>query len=607
MKNIILTFIYLGLLLSCSTKTNKLESIVIDNFIDNNPQKIEASILLIEHINKKYAYYNMEIDSFLTDLTTKIDKYDKPYMIYDELAKKSIESIRTTKSYDINNLNSENIISHINTTFSSWERLKNVSGASFTDYKEYILPYRTMNEAIDLKSTALFYNENKHLIDTLLNGADFELYISKFIANQNFRIWNILTNKYHHHFSAYQTYRIKQVPRCDDAVICLINIFRSLGIPCSMDLLPQWGSHHSMGHSWIALKWQDEWHAFDAIDGKILKPIYKSSSIPKAYRINYYNDEYIDVSSEYKRTCNVQVVIPHKNKRLNSIPCVALFKQGGRFNIVETGKYNSKKMVFENLGNNVLYFPGVSKNNHFTPLGIPFYIDNNGSTHFFKNEVNLTYNTLKLERKYPLWTARNTKKIDHLKLLEGTLVLAKNTSLNIVDTLFTIKDSTSPLTKTFKINSKNKYDVILYRANKETWLSELHFFDKTMNEITGELINYGIRQSTIFKIFDNNIITYSGSPYPFTIGYKLDKPQVIAQITIDPLNDGNHIEIGDEYELMIWNNGWKSHGKKIAIKNELIYKNVPQNSVYWLKNLTKGIEELPFILTENGKQFWPGQ
>ncbi len=191
--------------------------------------------------------------------------------------------------------------------------------------------------------------------------------------------------------------------------------------------------------------------------------------------------------------------------------------------------------------------------------------------------------------------------------MEGAYILAKNTHLNIADTLFTIKNCTDPLTKFFTINSENKYDFILFKSNKEVWLSELHFFDEKMNEIKGKLINYGIRESTVMKIFDNDNLTYSGSPYPITIGYRLNEPHIISQITIHPRNDGNHIEIGDEYELMIWDDGWKSFGRQIAKTNKLEYSSVPENCVYWLRNLTKGIEELPFMLTDDGKQFWPGQ
>lgn len=67
------------------------------------------------------------------------------------------------------------------------------------------------------------------------------------------------------------------------------------------------------------------------------------------------------------------------------------------------------------------------------------------------------------------------------------------------------------------------------------------------------------------------------------------------------------LEIGDEYELMLWGNGWESGGKQIARSNKLLYKNMPSNGLYWLKNTTKGKEELPFFLSKDGIQFWPGQ
>ncbi len=352
--------------------------------------EVEAMKYMLKHINDKKSRYNHQTDSFLTDLSNKIDTYDKPYKIYNELFNVEFSKQDYSETNDLENINSLDIISHINTTFSNWQNLSSVSGASFSDYKEYILPHRTMNEAIDLNNTALFYNENKYLVDTLLNGANFEQCISDFIASQKFSIWNVLSNKYSHNFSAYQTYRIKQIPRCDDAVICLICILRALGIPCTMDLIPQWGSHHSIGHGWLAAKWQNEWYAFDAIDGRILKPIYRKSSMPKIYRLNYYNEEHIDVTSEYKQT--YRITIPSRKITEKGIPAVALFQQGGHFKIIATGKWCFGKMVFKNIGDNVLYFPGIATRKGFIPQGTPFYIDKTGNTHFLKRENNDTYN-----------------------------------------------------------------------------------------------------------------------------------------------------------------------------------------------------------------------
>ena len=72
-----------------------------------------------------------------------------------------------------------------------------------------------------------------------------------------------------------------------------------------------------------------------------------------------------------------------------------------------------------------------------------------------------------------------------------------------------------------------------------------------------------------------------------------------------PRNDDNFIKEGELYELFYWdNNQWNSLGKQTGTsKQYLEYTNAPLNSLFWLRNLTKGKEERIFTY-ENGEQVW---
>lgn len=59
----------------------------------------------------------------------------------------------------------------------------------------------------------------------------------------------------------------------------------------------------------------------------------------------------------------------------------------------------------------------------------------------------------------------------------------------------------------------------------------------------------------------------------------------------------------NNYELVYWNNGWTSLGTQVASNNYSVFKNVPQNALYLLHNLTEGKEERIFIY-KNGKQIF---
>jgi len=51
--------------------------------------------------------------------------------------------------------------------------------------------------------------------------------------------------------------------------------------------------------------------------------------------------------------------------------------------------------------------------------------------------------------------------------------------------------------------------------------------------------------------------------------------------------------------------GWISLGVQTATTNELIYRNIPEGALLWLRNLTRGKEEQVFYV-EDGEQKFVG-
>ncbi len=106
-------------------------------------------------------------------------------------------------------------------------------------------------------------------------------------------------------------------------------------------------------------------------------------------------------------------------------------------------------------------------------------------------------------------------------------------------------------------------------------------------------------------MFDKNVITGFDAPRPNGgwVGLKLKKPTRVSMIRFMPRTDGNIVEQSDEYELVYWNNGWKSCGIKTAVTDSLIFNNIPRGALYLLHDRSKGNEERIFTY-ENGKQVW---
>ena len=102
---------------------------------------------------------------------------------------------------------------------------------------------------------------------------------------------------------------------------------------------------------------------------------------------------------------------------------------------------------------------------------------------------------------------------------------------------------------------------------------------------------------------DNHLHYQVSGGIDLWVGVDLYKPVKISKIGFAPRNDDNAIVSTDTYELFYWQDQWISLGRKRPIGDSVVYDNVPQKALLWLRNLTKGREERPFTY-ENGKQIW---
>lgn len=143
------------------------------------------------------------------------------------------------------------------------------------------------------------------------------------------------------------------------------------------------------------------------------------------------------------------------------------------------------------------------------------------------------------------------------------------------------------------------------------FLAELQFWGKDKQgkerRLEGIPITY-IANDSISKIepekaFDNDIRTNFNAPAGSWIGLDLQSNQFIDRIKYLPRNNFNVIELNNKYELMYYNQGWKSLGIKTAANQFLEYEDVPRNALFLLRNITQGKEERIFTY-EDEKQVW---
>lgn len=580
-------------------------------------EKKEAALFLFQHMSAKYSIYKRgEIDAL--NLLTDSLKNAKDTLPFDEIKNKlkklKARSQNDTILMDYDSISSRELIEHIDITYSNWQKLAKISGASFKDYCEYILPYRVLNEPV----AELLTKELSSTLDSFVNGIT-ETHTVFDIVNSIVRSDTmILVPELKKNLTSLMSVRharfFKIVPDCDNATMYKIMVLRSVGIPATYDYLPQWGNHHYSGHSWIAVKWQNKWNGFESFKGDCIMDQYRSLSIPKVFRKSYSNstakDE--DVTNKYLQVSKIKVKTPFRfilNK-----PAVAVFNKFQGFKVIDTGKRNVNGFVFENLGRKTVLFPGKMEDKQFVPLASPFYIDSLGTSKYLIPNYD-TLISVKLYRKCPLAMGMydRDKKLSWSRTLSGSWFEASSNNFVTTDTLVKIDSFCSFKEEFYELKSDIPYTAVRYRCSRGTNLASVKFFDRNGNILKGELIHNLYTSQDPNKLFNNDLLDWlwmvdnvTGFQHSY-VGYRFNQPTHIARVALLPRNDGNQIVEGDNYELMVWDKAWKSLGVKDATGQFLEYSEIPSGGYYWLKNLSIGTEELPFLISEKGEQFWPGQ
>jgi len=242
----------------------------------------------------------------------------------------------------------------------------------------------------------------------------------------------------------------------------------------------------------------------------------------------------------------------------------------------------------------------------------------------FDTKKNKTIKEVFITRKFP----RKESMIEVAKNLIGTTVIASNESnFKERDTLYTLDFELTPYLQDIQLNNSKPYQYYRIESanhSRKMNLSEVQYLTsksfqysnsieptplpilkkQDINNINKDLTR--ILEDSIQKInhwpeYDGKMTT-APNTYP-NITFRLKTPQVVTHIRIAPLNADNGIAIGNEYILMEYADGqWINRQQEIATYNYVYSKSLKTNTLYWLRNITKGKEELPFCINDKKEQ-----
>ena len=395
---------------------------------------------------------------------------------------------------------------------------------------------------------------------------------------------------------------------CRDEADYTVYLCRSLGIPAAVDFTPHWGNR-SNSHAWSVVVLPDGKATpfYMGCAPADTVHYYHSYKKPKVFRHEvpdlFNAPKFTDVTDEYYETTDVTRDVPaeYADKRIAYI-CVF---DNRNWVPVFYGNIRDGKVTFTSMGRNIVYMAAFYEHGRIVPFGEPFLIKGDGTVQTIqRNEKKRT--TLKLLRKYPFMGKED---FFNARMSGGRFQGANLPDFSDAKTFYKFEGLTNGNWYEIPVTDEGKYRFLRYIGpmGSHCNINELEFYGIDGKKLSGTIIGTeGDPWASKEKVFDGDILTgFSGvSPDGHWVGLKLTVPQTISKFKFIPRNDGNGVEIGDEYELVYWKDGnWSLLGTQVATRNVLTFKNVPSGGLYVLRDKTKGHEQRIFTY-EKGEQVW---
>lgn len=584
-------------------------------------QHLDAAKYILENMpghtsmdDANYLAYSKQLKSISMPIET--DQLNKLWSGYD-----------VRYSHDVNNIESFFLIQDIEDAFRIRDSVPWGKTMPFDIFKEYVLPYKVHTETLTPQWRMTLYNKYKHVIQGIGDPREAFAALLNYLQKQ--------TKAANSNFSGdIDPLTMDYLKRgsCSQLCVYYIAVLRSVGLPAAYDYIDGWGNYSRSGHSWVS--YIDEGGAvytvanrdsvlrnMNPIDASTFKEHYdpnhrdfnisKKKTVYKIYRYSYqcHQNSYtntqkrethrLDVSKYYGLTGKANLETPGY-----TYVSLSTFKTGEDWREFVFAKTERGKVLFDDLGDSVIYLPTFYGNRQKKDVGKPFFI--NKENKIIEIEID-RYNTseVNLKRKYPLfgnWSAL------WRKMRGAKIQVSDSEDFSDAIDIYTI-DKTPMGSLSFKISPAVTAKFIRYVCPpaSRTAIAEFRFFDKQNQRIpVVETMAYEIEDEMVSLAFDNNELTSAlTEKEEYWLGASLDsvEPRYIHRIEIVPHNDGNFIDIGDRYLLCYFDEEWISLGEQIASTNILTYNSVPKGALLLLKNLSKGNDERIFTI-ERGRQVW---
>lgn len=598
----------------------------------SEPEKLLAAKFLIENMPAHYSYEGEDIHKYyaiaqqvLASKLTPVEQRDSLLHVSDYI----YPGLEERTVSDVKIITSEFLIHSIDCAFTEWKTRPWAAHLTFDEFCEWLLPYKT----VDLQELDSWRDTLSTFFTWGLNNMvhDDDQYETPYNAVNTVRNeinWRVkpygVYNRNGYSLLSAATLPHQTFGNCADYVRLAVLTYRSVGIPAIIDETPYWGRYRA-GHSWYTIlndrgeQLTSEWD-ISSMPGTAF---FTDKRIPKVYRntysINQDRQKYLkkssykypfkvcqqDITDQYFNTSNIVIPIFSNSHIAEKYVYIATFTgMYTDWSIVDFGYHKRGQAYFSKMGRNVMYIALGFNEKELIPISKPFILHKDGSIEYITCDT-LKLRRVEIRRKY--YQSNNVLKM-RKRILGGQIQCSNKPDFSDAITQYTINGYNIP--DKIPIKPDKLYRYWRYQSPNGSYgsIAELAFLDSDTIQFNGTPISNTSDLNAISRAFDNDWLSNfeTGQGDGNWIGMDMGKPTAVSYVRIVPRSDGNDIHPGDTYEFRYWNenNEWTSLGIQTATDNSFRYDSIPMGALMWVSNYTRGMDERPFLITENDSIIW---
>lgn len=338
-----------------------------------------------------------------------------------------------------------------------------------------------------------------------------------------------------------------------------------------------------------------------------------------------------DVSHLYTSTAKLELPLSQDIPNTYQLAYLASFTPRSGLTAVTWGKIDrkNKKITFEHVVTDHIYFPVyITADHEIMPFAAPFKIDAVTKPHLTVTSRSPYYHVLlsgapstmvatTLERKFP----RKPHLYEQAKRAVGTYIIASDSpNFTHADTLATLSFVPDDVWTDLPLHPTHPYQYyrVCAPANDPyIHMAEIQFLSLKSRKYANTISPTMVDSSLYLRLMDEPLEkckwkaeydgNYQTAPdrWP-NVTLKLQEPQYVDRIHFMIKNADNHIRPHHYYTLYQWTSkGWELFSQGEAKDESLPKLPLYTNRLYWLSDITEGNEELPFLISKDGKQIFP--